>query len=221
MIRLVPLLSCSIILILPLSPVVTAQIGPTAREILPDPPRFILQAGGNLSMPLGDLGATDLPRGGFATQGIGFCLRGYAALTRDISVFAGLSWPRFGYDTTMLEEQTELQIENPKQGFTTLHTGVRIMISDAREAISYVQGGVGRYQFESQATHDGDPISDPADSDLGYSFGVGIMNRHVGPGFDVTFAVHFTNVTFPNGNTNKARWLSFTIMTGLAAGSVK
>lgn len=219
--RLVPLLSCSIILLLPLSPAVTAQIGPTAREILPDPPRFILQVGGNLSMPVGDLGATDPMRGGFATQGIGFCLRGYAALTRDISVFAGLSWPKFGYDTTMLEDQIGLQIKNPKQGFTILHTGVRIVMSDAGEAISYVQGGVGSYQFESQATHDGDPIVDPVDPSLGYSFGVGIMNRHMGPGFDVTFTVHFTDVTFQDGYTMKARWLSFTVMTGLAAGSVK
>ena len=219
--RLVPLLSCSIIILLPLSPAVTAQIGPTAREILPDPPRFILQVGGNLSMPVGDMGATDPMRGGFATQGIGFCLRAYAALTRDISVFAGLSWPKFGYDTTMLEDQIGLQIKNPKQGFTILHTGVRIVMSDAGEAISYVQGGVGSYQFESQATHDGDPLVDPVDPSLGYSFGVGIMNRHVGPGFDVTFTVHFTDVTFQDGYTMKARWRSFTVRTGLAAGRVK
>jgi len=219
--RLVSLLSCSIILILFLSPALRAQIGPTAREILPDPPRFIFQVGGNLGMPVGDLGATDFTRGGFATQGIGFELRGYAALTRHVSIFAGYFRSRFGYDTTMLEEQIGLLIENPKQGFRTVHTGVRFLFSDASEAISYMQGSVGRYQFESQATHGGDLLVDSVDSEIGYSLGVGVMNRHMGPGFDVTFAIHFTDVTFPNGYKMKARWLSFTIMTGLAAGSVK
>ncbi|MFC1628793.1 hypothetical protein ACFL3H_06735 [Gemmatimonadota bacterium] len=226
--RLVPLLSCSIILILTLSPTLRAQIGPTMREILPDPPRFILQVGGNLGIPVGDLGASDYLKGGFATQGFGLECRGYAALTKHISIFAGYSRPRFSYDKTMLEDQFGLEIEDPKLGFSTIHTGVRFLMSDANETISYLQGSVGKYQFESQATDHGDPIVGSVDPELGYSFGFGIMNRHVGPGFDMTFAIHFTDVTFPNGfirfpngYTMKARWISCTIMTGLGAGSVK
>ena len=218
--RLVSLLSATI-LIIACSPPLLAQIGPTQRNILPDPPRFILQIGGNLSVPVGDLGSTDPMGGGFATQDIGLELRGYLALTRQVSIIAGYSRPGFGYDTTMLEDQLGLVIENPKQGFTTLHTGVRFLFSGDREAMSYLQAGVGKYQYKSQATHDRDPLVDSVDQELGYSIGAGVMNRHMGPGFDVTFAIHFTDVTFPNGNTMKTRWLSFTIMTGLAAGSVK
>jgi hypothetical protein len=198
------------------------QIGPVQRQPVTAPPRFILQAGAMFCMPAGELGATDLFRGGgFATSDFGLGGRIHLGITREIAVVAGLSAPRFGYDTTMLEEQLGFAIENPKQGFDNWYAGARIVISELEKAISYLQGSVGRYRFESQATGDGDPITAPANPATGFAIGIGVMNRHEGPGIDVTFTVHFANIEFLGGGTMKTRWLSLSIMTGLAAGRIK
>jgi len=174
-------------------------------------------------MPIGALGATELFRGGFATSSFGLEFRLHAAVTRGFALFAGLSRPRFGYDTPMLEEEG-IFIQNPKQGFQIGMAGARVVISEMDEALTYLQGGYGRYRFTSQATDLGNPLVEGHDPVSGYSIGMGVMNRHSdGPGFDVTFTVHFTVVTSPTPTTGKmrARWLSLTFMTGFAAGEVK
>jgi len=221
--RLIPLLLCLILLCLPFSEDTRAQIGPIQRSPVADPPRFILQAGVSFNMPIGDLGDTKLFQGGFATSSFGLDFRLHAAVTRGFALFAGLSRPRFGYDTTMLEEDG-IFIQNPKQGFNVGQAGVRVVISQMDEALTYLQGGIGRYRFESQATDAGDLLVEGFDHVPGYSIGMGVMNRHSdGPGFDVTFTAHFTEVTSPTPSTGKMRthWLSLTFMTGFAAGDVK
>jgi hypothetical protein len=221
--RFIPLLSCLFLLALPLSDDARAQIGPMERPVTADPPRFILQAGASFCMPIGDLGATDLYRGGYATRRFGLSFRLHAAVTRGFALYAGLLRPRFGYDTAMLEEDG-IFIENPVQGFNAGTIGARVVISEMDEALTYLQGGVGSYRFESQATFAGDPLVEGFDPVLGYSVGIGVMNRHSsGPGFDVTFTAHFTDVTSPTPSTGKmkARWLSLTFMVGFAAGEVK
>ncbi len=221
--RLIPLLLCLIILCLPFSEDTRAQIGPVQRAPVDAPPRLILQAGVSFCMPIGDLGATELFRGGFATSSFGLEFRLHAAVTRGFALFAGLSRPRFGYDTSMLEENA-IFIQNPKQGFNIGQAGVRVVISEMDEALTYLQGGVGRYRFESQATDAGDLLVEGFDHVPGYSIGMGVMNRHSdGPGFDVTFTIHFSEVTSPTPSTGKmkTRWLSLTLMTGFAAGEVK
>ena len=90
---------------------------------LPSRPRLVLQAGGNLTLPTGEFSSTEPFFGGFATSSVGFQARGCYALSRRFSLFAGVVKPRFGYDSTIIEDTWGRDIGDATQMFSIVNTG--------------------------------------------------------------------------------------------------
>ena len=196
-------------------------ISPAEAQIVEPRPRVILQVGGNITLPVGELASTGLENSGFATTSVGFQARGCYSLTRKLALFAGMVNPRFGYDRLAIEDISGDDVGDAVQRFSILNAGLRLVLSDNGERISYFQAGLGRYRFEDDPAVEGLPLEAEDDPFFGYCIGAGIMNRHLGLGLDMTFEYHSSRVLFLNGIEIDANWLTASIMIGIPLGEVR
>lgn len=187
-------------------------------QLLPPRPRFVLQAGGNLTLPTGEFASTD---GGLATTSIGFQARGCFSISRKLAIFAGIVNPRFGYDKIMIEDTWGREVGDTTQRFSILNVGLRFTFSDDRENAPYMQASYGRYAFEDDPAVEGLPMEADNGTNPGFSVGMGIMNSHIGLGLDITFEYHKTSVRYLDGYKMNVQWLSASIAVGIPFGEVR
>ncbi len=179
---------------------------PTAAQ---QPARFLIQAGADLTMPVGDLAAVDPGTGGLATSEFGVTGRICAALTERLALSVAWIGHRFGFDEIMYEEFLGEEVEVTTHQARALIAGIRYYVPNAADHRPYVQAGVGRYVYEITGTRDQSPCGHTDDPVPGYTFGGGTILSTGLFAIDLSLDLHTSRFTFIEGTEGTATWLLF------------